>query len=246
MAKLDGKVALVTGAARGIGAAIAKRLAAEGAKVVVNYSKSEGPAGEVVAAIVKAGGDAVAVKADVGEPGEIPGLFAAVKKAFGRLDVLVNNAGIMEHLPIDKVTAEHIDKHWHVNVRGLLLCTVEGLKLLPEGGCVINVSSNITRMAIPGTSVYTGTKGAIDAITQVLAFELGPKGIRVNAISPGATDTDMNSGMSAAQKKQTLAMTPLGRMGTAEDIADAAVFLATEDARWVTGERLAAGGGLRG
>jgi 3-oxoacyl-[acyl-carrier protein] reductase len=246
MAKLTDKVALVTGASRGIGAAIARRLAAEGAKVVVNYSKSEGPASEVVAAIKEAGGDALAVKADVSNPDEIPGLFSAVKKAYGRLDVLVNNAGIMEHLPVEKVTAEHIDRHYATNVRGLLLCIVEGLKLLPDGGCVINVSSNITRMAIPGTSVYTSTKGAIDMFTQVLATELGPRGIRVNAISPGATDTDMNRGMGSAEKKQTLQMTPLGRMGTAEEIADAAVFLATDDARWVTGERLAASGGLRG
>ena len=244
--RLEGKVALVTGSARGIGAAIARRLAADGAKVVVNYSKSEDEANAVVAAIKKAGGDSVAVKADVSEPGEIPALFAAVKKAFGKLDILVNNAGIMEHKPITEVTVEHIDRHFHTNVRGLLLCTVEGLKMLPKGGCIINVSSNITRMAIPESAVYTSTKGAIDMITQVLATELGPKGIRVNAISPGATDTDMNDDMSSSEKKQTLQMTPLGRLGTAEDVADAAVFLATEDARWVTGERLAAGGGLRG
>ena len=246
LAKLTNKVALVTGAARGIGAAIAARLAAEGAKVVVNYSKSEKEADAVVAAIRKAGGEAVAVRADVSQPGEIPGLFAAVKDAFGRLDILVNNAGVMEHLPIEEVTAEHVDKHYHTNVRGLLLCTVAGLKLLPKGGCVINVSSNITHMAVPGASVYTATKGAIDMVTQVLATELGPKGIRVNAISPGATDTDMNSKMSSTEKKQTLQMTPLGRLGTADEVAAAAVFLATEDVRWVTGERLAASGGLRG
>ena len=244
--RLEGKAALVTGSARGIGAAIAKRLAADGAKVVVNWSKSQKEADAVVASIKAAGGEAVAVQADVSKPEEIPGLFAAVKKAFGRLDILVNNAGVMDHLPIEKVTAEHIDKHLGVNVRGLLLCTAEGLKLLPKGGCVINVSSNITRMAIPGTSVYTCTKGAIDMVTQVLATELGPKGIRVNAISPGATDTDMNAGMSSAEKAKTLQMTPLGRMGTAEEIADAAAFLASDDARWVTGERLGASGGLRG
>ena len=244
--RLDGKVALVTGSARGIGAAIARRLAVEGAKVVVNYSRSEDEANEVVRSIEKAGGEAIVVKADVSDPAEIPGLFAAVKSAFGRLDILVNNAGIMEHKPIAEVTADLIDHHFNTNVRGLLLCTVEGLKLLPKGGCIINVSSNITRMAIPETSVYTATKGAIDMITQVLATELGPKGIRVNAISPGATDTDMNDDMSSSEKKQTLQMTALGRMGTAEDIADAAVFLATEDARWITGERLAAAGGLRG
>jgi 3-oxoacyl-[acyl-carrier protein] reductase len=246
MAKLDGKVALVTGASRGIGAAIARRLAADGAKVVVNYSKSEGPAKETVTAITKAGGEAVAIKADVSKPAEIPGLFAGVKKAFGGLDILVNNAGIMERGPIMEVTAEHIDKHFATNVRGLLLCTVEGLKLLPKGGCIINTSSNITGMAIPGAAVYTATKGAIDMITQVLATELGPKGIRVNAICPGATDTDMNAGMSGSEKEQMEKQTALGRLGTAEDIADAAAFLASDDARWVTGQRLVASGGLRG
>ena len=246
MTRLEGKVVLVTGASRGIGAAIARRLAADGAKVVVNYSKSEGPAKEVVAAITKAGGEAVAIKADVSKPGEIPGLFAEVKKAFGRLDILVNNAGIMERGPIAEVTAEHIDKQFGINVRGLLLCTVEALKLLPKGGCIINTSSNITGMAIPGAAVYTATKGAIDMITQVLAMELGPKGIRVNAICPGATDTDMNAGMSGGEKQQMEKQTALGRLGTAEDIADAAGFLASDDARWVTGERLVASGGLRG
>ena len=244
MGKLDGKVALVTGASRGIGAAIARRLAADGAKVVVNYSRSEEAANEVVAAIDKAGGQAVAAHADLTNPPEIPGLFAAVKAAYGGLDILVNNAGIMIHKPIEEVTAEHIDEHYHTNVRGLLLCTVEALKLIPKGGCIINVSSNITRLAIPESSVYTSTKGAIDMITQVLAAELGPRGIRVNAICPGATDTDMNADMDSSEKKQTLKMTPLGRFGTAEDIADAAAFLATDDARWVTGERLAASGGL--
>jgi 3-oxoacyl-[acyl-carrier protein] reductase len=246
MATLHGKVALVTGASRGIGAAIAQRLAADGAKVVVNYSKSEGPAERVVTAITKAGGEAIAIKADVSKPDEIPGLFTEVKKAFGRLDILVNNAGIMERGPITEVTAEHIDKQFAINVRGLLLCTVEGLKLLPKGGCIINTSSNITGMAIPGATVYTATKGAIDMITQVLATELGPMGIRVNAICPGATDTDMNAGMSESEKKQMEKQTALGRLGTAKDIADAAAFLASDDARWVTGQRLVASGGLRG
>lgn len=246
MVNLAGKVALVTGSARGIGAAIARRLAADGAKVVVNFSKSEAEAQAVVEAIRENGGEAVAVKADLSDPGEIPGLFAAVVQSFGRLDILVNNAGIMEHKPIEQVTADHIDKHFRTNVRGLLLCIVEGLKLLPKGGCIINVSSNITRMAVPGTSVYSSTKGSIDMITQVLAVELGPKGIRVNAISPGATDTDMNDEMGSSEKKQTIAMTPLGRLGNAEEVADAAAFLASDDARWITGERLAASGGLRG
>lgn len=247
MAKLDGKVALVTGSSRGIGAAIAKRLARDGAAVVVHYAKSPDEAEKVVAAITKAGGKAVAVKADLSDPAQIPGLFAGVKSAFGRLDILVNNAGVMDRGPITEVTADQIDKMFHLNVRGLLLCTVEALKLLPDKtGVIVNVSSNISRMAIPGSSVYSGTKGAIDVITQVLAAELGPRGIRVNALSPGATDTDMNANMTKQEEKQTLQMTALGRMGTAEDIADVAAFLVSDDAHWVTGEKLAASGGLRG
>jgi 3-oxoacyl-[acyl-carrier protein] reductase len=244
--KLKGKVALVTGASRGIGAAIAKRLAADGARVVVNYAKSPEAAQEVVKAIKQAGGEAIAVKCDISQPSEIPAMFDEVKKAYGQLDILVNNAGVMDRRPITEVDAAHVDKHYQINVRGLLLCTVEGLKLLPRGGKIINVSSTITRLAIPGSSVYTSTKGAIDMITQVLASELGPRGITVNAISPGATDTDMNSGMTEEEYKQTMQLTALGRMGTSEDIADATAFLATEDARWITGERIAASGGLRG
>ena len=244
--RFAGKVALVTGASRGIGAAIAKKLAGGGAKVVVNYASDDADAKKVVAEIEKLGSEAVAVQCDVGDPKAIPGLFAAAKKAFGRLDIFVNNAGIMIRKPIEEVTADEIDVQFDVNVRGLLLCTAEALKLLPKGGKILFVSSNITRMAIPGSSVYSATKGAIDTITQVLATELGPKGITVNAISPGATDTDMNADMTSSEKKQTLAMTALGRLGTAEDIADAAAFLVSEDAHWVTGEKLAAGGGLRG
>jgi 3-oxoacyl-[acyl-carrier protein] reductase len=244
--KLAGKVALVTGSSRGIGAAIAKRLAADGAKVVVNYSSDDADAKAVVAAIEKLGSEAVAVQCDVGDPKAIPGLFAAAKKSFGGLDIFVNNAGVMIRKPIEEVTVEEIDTQFDVNVRGLLLCTVEALKLLPKGGKILFVSSTITRLAIPGSSVYSATKGAIDLITQVLAMELGPKGITVNAISPGATDTDMNADMTSNEKKQTLAMTALGRLGTAEDVADAAAFLVSEDAHWVTGEKLAASGGLRG
>jgi len=244
--KLHGKVVLVTGASRGIGAAIAKRLAADGAKVVVNYCKSPEAANGVVDSIRKAGGEAVAVKADISHPGEVVPLFETLKKTYGKLDILVNNAAIMERRPIEEVDAAHVDRHYQTNVRGLLLCTVEALKLLPKGGKIINVSSVITRLAIPGSSVYTSTKGAIDMITQVLAAELGPRGITVNAVSPGATDTDMNSGMTPEEYKQTMQLTPLGRMGTSEDIADATAFLATEDARWITGEKLGVSGGLRG
>ena len=246
--RLKGKVALVTGASRGIGAAVAKRLAAEGAKVVVNYSRSEGAANEVVAAIRAAGGEAVAVKADVGKPAEIPGLFAAVKKHFGRLDILVNNAAIMQRVFLPDVTPEHIDAHLGLNVRGYLLCTVEAARMMTDGGCVINISSAISRMAYPGAVVYSATKGAIDVMTRVLAAELGPRGIRVNAVAPGSTRTDMNSevsGKTKEEEKQEIALTALGRIGEPDDIADAVVFLATDDARWVTGTWMDVSGGIR-
>ncbi len=249
MAKLSGRVALVTGAARGIGAAIAKRLAADGAKVVVNYSKSRGPADEVVASIKKAGGEAVAVRADVSDAAAIPGLFAEAVKAFGKLDVLVNNAGVMRRGFLADVTAEDFDFHFHTNVRGYLLCCREAAKFLPAGGSIVNVSSVITRLAYPGSVVYSATKGAIDMITQVLAVELGPKGIRVNTVWPGSTVTDMNgpaSGKTKDEEKKEIEQTPLGRLGTVEDIADATAFLATDDSRWVTGTKLDVAGGLRG
>src|SRR5437764_2626905 len=238
MAKLSGKVALVTGGSRGIGAAIARRLAADGAKVVVNYARSAAAADQVVADIRKAGGDAVAVRADVGDPAEIPPLVEAVKKHFGRLDVLVNNAAIMKRAFLPEVTAELIDAHFNVNVRGYLLCAKHAAELLPAGGCIINVASAISRMAYPGAVVYTATKGAIDVMTRVLAAELGPRGIRANVVAPGSTITDMNSeksGKTREEAEQEIAVTALRRQGLPEDIADAVAFLATDDARWVTG-----------
>lgn len=246
--KLDGKVALVTGSARGIGAAIAKRLAADGAKVVVNYSKSQKEADEVAAAIKKAGGEAFVVQANMAVPGDITALFAATKKQYGRLDILVNNAAIMKRGMLDEVTAEVIDEHLNLNVRGYLLAAVEAAKVLPSGGVIINVASAISRMAYPGAVVYTATKGAIDVMTRVLAAELGPKGIRVNVIAPGSTKTDMNSaasGKTKAEEKQEIEMTALRRQGEVEDIADALALVVTDDARWVTGAWIDVSGGIR-
>jgi 3-oxoacyl-[acyl-carrier protein] reductase len=246
--RLAGKVALVTGASRGIGAAIAKRFAADGAKVAVNYSRSRLAAEAVVAEIRAAGGDAFPFKADMGIPAEIAGLFAAVKKHFGRLDVHVNNAAVMHRTFLPDVTAELIDLHFNVNVRGYLLCAKHAAELLPPGGCIINVASAISRMAYPGAVVYTATKGAIDVMSRVLAMELGPKGIRVNVVAPGSTITDMNSeksGKTQEEADQEIAMTALRRQGLPEDIADAVAFLATDDARWVTGAWIDVSGGIR-
>jgi len=245
---LAGKVALVTGGSRGIGAAIAVRLAADGAKVVVNYSRSENEANAVVASIVAAGGTAVAVKANVGKPEEISGLFGATVKAFDRLDILVNNAAIMKRTFLADVTAETIDDHFNVNVRGYLLCVKHAAELMSTGGSIINIGSAISRMAYPGAVVYTATKGAIDVMTRVLAAELGPKGIRVNVLAPGSTRTDMNSeksGKTKEEERQEEQATALRRIGEPEDIADAAAFLASDDSRWVTGTWLDVSGGIR-
>ena len=246
--KLAGKVALVTGSSRGIGSAIAKRLAADGAKLVINYAKSQKAADEVVAAIKKAGGEAVAVQADTSKPADIDRLFAETEKAYGRLDILVNNAAIMQRATVDEVTAETIDAHFNTNVRGYILCAVHAAKVLPKGGVIINIGSAISRMAYPGALVYTATKGAVDLMTRVLAAELGPKGIRVNVIAPGSTITDMNgpaSGKTDEEAKQEIEATALRRQGSVEDIADATAFLATEDARWVTGAWIDVSGGIR-
>jgi 3-oxoacyl-[acyl-carrier protein] reductase len=248
MGKLSGKVALVTGASRGIGAAIARRLAADGAKLVVNYAASAQAAGQVVAQIKQAGGEAVAVRSDIGKPEDIPGLIRSAVTHFGRLDVLVNNAAVMKRTFLPEVTAELIDAHFNVNVRGYLLAAKHAAEVLPPGGCIINVASAISRMAYPGAVVYTATKGAIDVMSRVLAMELGPKGIRVNVVAPGSTITDMNSaasGKTQEEADQEIAMTALRRQGLPEDIADAVAFLATDDARWVTGAWLDVSGGIR-
>ena len=247
MAKLTGKIAVVTGASKGIGAGIAKELAAHGASVVVNYSSSKEGADKMVAAIVQAGGRAVAIGGSVAQPSEIDKLFAEVKKTYGTVDILVNNAGVYSFSPIEQVTEESIHRAFSVNVTGLLLTTKAALALFPEsGGSIINIGSIVSETTPAMMSVYNGTKGAVDAITQTLAKELGPKKIRVNAINPGMTVTEGSANMVESDMAKTMvAQTPLGRLGQPEDIALAVAYLASEDARWVTGSLLQVGGGLR-
>ena len=248
MSKLAGKVALVTGASKGIGAAIAKGLAREGAKVVVNYASSKSGAEAVVAAIVAAGGKAIAVQADVAKSDQAQGLVAATIKEFGRLDVLVNNSGVYEFSSIEEITAEQYHRMFDVNVLGVLLTTQAAVKHLGEGSSIINISSVVTSLTPPSSAIYSGTKGAVDAITGVLAIELGPRKIRVNAINPGIIETEGThaAGFIGSEFEQgAVAQTPLGRTGQPDDIAGVAVFLASDDARWLTGERLVASGGLR-
>lgn len=247
--KLAGKVAIVTGASKGIGAAIAKYFAAEGASVVVNYASSKEGADRVVKEITGNGGKAVAVQADVSKQKDIERLFAENKKAFGRLDILVNNAGIYDFSPIDSVTEDLFHKQFDLNVLGLLLSSREAAKYFsPEGGSIINISSVVSTFAPPNSSVYTGTKGAVDAVTRTLAKELGPRKIRVNSINPGMVETEgvQSKGFDSGEfRKQLEALTPLGRIGQVDDIAPAAVFFASSDAAWITGETLVIAGGLR-
>ena len=247
--KLKGKVAVVTGASKGIGAGIATQLAAEGAAVIVNYSSSKDAADRVVGAITKSGGKAIAVQANMSKPADIQRLFTETKKAFGRLDVLVNNAGIYEFGPLEQISPEHFHKHFDLNVLGLLLATQEAVKLMgPEGGSIINISSVVSTYAPPNTAVYSGTKGAVDSITRSLAKELGPRKIRVNAISPGRVETEGLHAAGIAEsdfRKQVEATIPLGRIGQPQDIAPAAIFLASSDSGWLTGEMLYISGGMR-
>ncbi|GAN81521.1 glucose 1-dehydrogenase [Acidocella aminolytica] len=246
MTKLADKVAVVTGASRGIGAAIAKSFAAEGAAVVVNYASRKADADAVVDAITRTGGKAIAVGADVSKADEVTTLVEAAITAFGRLDVLVNNAGIYEMSPIEAVTEDQYRRVFDVNVLGVLLATQAAAEYIGEGGCVINISSNITSGLWPKLAIYAGSKGAVDIITGVLANELGPRKIRVNCINPGLVETEgSEAGLSSGFQEQIIAQTPLGRAGRTDDIAALAVFLASDDARWLTGEKLLATGGLR-
>lgn len=248
-AKLAGKVAVVTGASKGIGAEIARQLAADGAAVVVNYASSKADADKVVGDITGKGGKAVAVKADVAKPEDIKTLFTEAKTAFGRVDVLVNNAGVYEFAPLDAVTPEHYHRQFNLNVLGLLLATQEAAKHFgPDGGSVVNISSVVSRLALPASSVYSATKAAVDSITRTLAAELGPKKIRVNAVNPGMVETEgtHTAGITGSDmRKQIEAATPLGRIGQVDDIAPAVAFLASDDAKWITGETLFISGGNR-
>lgn len=248
MSKLTGKVAVVTGASKGIGAGIAKALAASGAAVVVNYSSSKPDADAVVAAITKAGGKAVAVAGDVSKAAAAEGIIAAAIEHYGRLDILVNNSGIYQFAPIEGITEEHFHQHFNINVLGLLLTTQAAVKHLKEGGSIINIGSGASRITPPNTAVYTATKGAVDAITGVLARELGPRQIRVNSVNPGVVHTEgTRSGniVGSDFEKAAVAQTPLGRVGQPDDIADVVVFLASNEARWLTGEVILASGGFR-
>ena len=250
MNKLTGKVAVVTGASKGIGAAIAKALAAEGASVVVNYASSKAGADKTVDEIFKAGGQAVAVGGDVSKAAEARGIIDAAIQAYGRLDILVNNSGVYEFAPLEGITEEHFHRHFNINVLGLLLVTQAAAKHLGEGGSIINIGSVVSRVTPPNSAVYTGTKGAVDAITGVLSRELGPRKIRVNALNPGlivteGTKTANTTGPDSEMEKWVLAQTPLGRIGQPGDIAAIAVFLASDDSGWLTGEHLLAGGGVR-
>jgi len=249
MSKLQGKVAVVTGASKGIGAGIAKDLAAAGASVVVNFATAKADAERVVDDIKSKGGKAVAVQGDVSKAADIRRLFKQTKEAFGRVDVLVNNAGIYKFSPINEVTDDEFHRQFNTNVLGLMLATREAVEHFgPEGGSVINIGSAVSSSPMPGSVIYAATKGAVDIVTQVLARELGPRKIRVNSINPGGIDTEgsRDFGLIGSDfEKQMVALTPLGRIGQTNDVSPVAVFLASDDAKWVSGEIILASGGFR-
>jgi len=245
--KLTGKVAVVTGASKGIGAAIAKQLAAEGASVVVNYASSQNAADQVVAEILRSGGNAVAVKADVSKKTDIERLFSAAKNAYGPIDILVNNAGIYTPSALEEISAEHFHQQYDLNVLGLLLTTQEAIPHFSSaGGSIVNISSVVSSLGISGLSVYSSTKGAVDSITRSLAKELAPRKIRVNSVNPGMVETEgLHATGFIESRKDMEAITPLGRIGQPEDIAPAVAFFASQDSSWITGETLYITGGLR-
>jgi 3-oxoacyl-[acyl-carrier protein] reductase len=247
--KLTGKVAVVTGASKGIGAAIARRLAADGAAVVVNYATSKDGADKVVADITRRDGKAVAVQADVAKEADVRRLFAEAKKVFGRVDILVNNAGVYEFAPLENVTAEHFHRQFDLNVLGLLLATREAASQFgPAGGSVVNISSAVSTAALPQASVYSGTKAAVDAITRSLAKELGPRKVRVNSVNPGMVETEGTHAQGIPDsdfRRQYEAQTSLGRIGQPADVAPTVAFLASDEAGWITGETWHVSGGYR-
>ncbi|WP_281225631.1 SDR family NAD(P)-dependent oxidoreductase [Flavobacterium aquiphilum] len=251
MGKLKNKVAIVTGSSKGIGAGIAKAFANEGAKVVVNYASSKEEAEKIVKAIIESGGTAIAVQGDVSKEADVKRLFEETEKAFGVLDILVNNAAYQGYTPIEQVTVESFHQHFNVNVLGAILTIQSSLKLFGDkGGNVINISSGASKMPLPTASLYSSTKAALDAVTIALSKELGAKNIRINSILPGATETEgsTNAGVTKGSEYEKLfvAHTPLGRRGQPEDIAKAAVFLASDDAAWITGEQISVSGGMFG
>jgi 3-oxoacyl-[acyl-carrier protein] reductase len=247
--KLTDRVAVVTGASKGIGAGIAMHLAAEGAAVVVNYASSKEGADEVVDQIAKRGGKAIAIQADVAKKKDIERLFAETKKTFGRVDILVNNAGVYQFAPLEDATESEFHRQFNINVLGLILATQEAVKHFgADGGSVINISSAATAVTPPTSVIYTATKGAVDAVTRVLAKELGPKKVRVNSVNPGGVETEgFHSGGYAGSdfEKQMIAQTPLGRLGQPGDVAPVVSFLASSDAAWITGEVIYVAGGMR-
>ena len=248
MAKLTGRVAVVTGASKGIGAGIAKALGAEGASVVVNYASDKAGAERTVQAITAAGGKALAVQGSVDKRADVERVFTETEKAFGPTDILVNNAGVYEFAPLESITEEHFHRIFNINVLGVLLASQAAARHFGErGGSIINIGSVVSDGNNPQMTVYAATKGALDTVTSVLAKELGPKKIRVNSVNPGFTTTEGNASLRGGQMEEaTVQQTPLGRVGEPDDIADAVAFFASDEARWITGEHIRVAGGLRG